>query len=92
MSNTITVQGETRVTVIEESPANITIQAPSQIAVVEVKTQGPQGASSGSLSQLSDLDIASVADGSTLIYNSSSGKWVGNDDTTVSEILNGGNY
>lgn len=92
MSNTVTVQGETRVTVIEESPTNITVQAPSQTAIVEVRTQGPQGSASGSLSQLTDLDVTSAVDGSTLIYDSSTGKWVGNQDTAVEEVLNGGNY
>lgn len=51
---------------------------------------GPSGATS--LSQLTDVDVDAVANKSTLIYSSSQERWIASPDTTVDEILNGGNF
>lgn len=91
MSNKVTVQGESRVTIVEQSSANLTVSSPNQPSVVEVVTRGPQG-TGAALGQLSDINVTSAVNGSTLVYNSSTGEWVGNDNTTVAEIVNGGNF
>lgn len=44
------------------------------------------------LSQLSDVAASAVENGSTIIYDTNLQQWIAGPQTTVSEILNGGNF
>lgn len=44
------------------------------------------------LSDLSDLDTAAIQNRSTIVFNMATGKWEATPDTTIDEILNGGNF
>lgn len=64
--------------------------------LVRVIAEGPQGpagpAGVASLAEMIDVDVAAAANRSTLVYDTTLGKWVGSPYTTVDEILNGGNF
>lgn len=94
MANSIEVTSTGQVVVSSVTEQAVEISAPNQPRTVEISTTGPQGPSTGigAVTDLTDVDITNVANGSTLVYNSSTGKWVGNDETTVTEIVNGGNF
>lgn len=95
MTNILGAQQDARIVVIEQSPANIELLISGQPSVVEVITQGPQGATGGGatrLADLTDVDVASALTGSALLYDSAAGKWIGAPSTTTEEILNGGNF
>lgn len=80
--------------VVREVEANVVeLQAPSQPAVVEVVTPGPQGPpGTTSLAGLTDVNVGAVANRSTLIYDAITNKWIGSSQTTIDEVLNGGNF
>ncbi len=64
-----------------------------EVEFVRVISEGPQGpAGPGAMTDLVDVDITAVTNRSTLIYDAGQQKWIGNVDTTVDEILNGGNF
>lgn len=79
------------VTVVQQS-VQLSADGQGPSTIIEVSTRGPQGAASKNLGDLQDLDVAGVVNGSTLVYDEATGRWVGNDSTTVTEIVNGGNF
>lgn len=85
----ITINGESFVTVINNDVVEY-------VSVGFVGPQGPQGPPGiGSLSALSDLldvDIDNPVAKSTLLYDTLSSTWKANPDTSLDEILNGGNF
>lgn len=96
MSNTVEVIGTQQVLVTETAVNVIELTAPSQPAVVEVATAGPQGAPGVSgvttLEALSDVNTVNKVDKSLLIYDSATLKWVGSDANTAITLTDGGNW
>lgn len=84
-----------RVTV-PSGPSVVRVAAPSAPALVRVATPGLPGppglAGANDLTTNTTVDMTGVVNGSTLVYSSATGKFVANATTTVSEILNGGNF
>jgi hypothetical protein len=76
--------------------SDVRIIRDGEARLVRVVSEGPQGpagpAGVGRLAQMTDVDITDAVAGSTLVYDSATGKWVGSSDTAVDEILNGGNF
>ena len=77
----------------------ITATLSSTDSIVGSVSQGTQSQvtrvvvpSTNSLSQLTDVDITTLNDGSVLQYNSSSTAWVAKTEITSGMILNGGNF
>lgn len=58
--------------------------------------QGPPGSQGepgpSELKLLTDVDLTNITNKSMLIYNSTLEKWTAGPDTTVDEVLNGGNF
>lgn len=46
----------------------------------------------GTLESLSDVATSARVNGSLLVYDTSTGQWVGGPSVTVLEIVNGGNF
>jgi hypothetical protein len=54
---------------------------------------GPQGEPGPSeLKLLTDVDSTNITNKSMLIYDAALEKWIASPDTTVDEVLNGGNF
>lgn len=84
---TVTAVGQAQV--VEVS----TQQAPETIETGVVGPQGPPGpVGSSTLAGLTDVDSTLATNRSTLIYDAATGKWKANPNTTVDEVLNGGNF
>ncbi len=72
--------------------------AKQQSKVVRITTPGPQGpagAAVGEVGDLTDTDTDSVAEGSLLMYNSSTSKWTATNtlETATGTLrINGGNF
>lgn len=47
-----------------------------QSAITKVGVQGPAGTSVNQMSEMIDVDLASLADGCVLVYNAAAGKWI----------------
>ena len=77
-------------------PQLVRVRDDAQAELVRVISEGPPGppgpAGSTTMAGMNDVDISAVANRSTLIYDATQQKWIGNTETTVEEILNGGNY
>lgn len=90
--------GETRlIQVVEDGEVKlIRVIGDGQAQLIRVVSEGPQGPQGlpgvTTLNELEDVDVSLLSNRSTLVYDASSGKWVGSPDTTVDEILNGGNF
>lgn len=91
---TANVAADAATVVVREVEANVVeLQAPSQPAVVEVVTPGPQGpAGASTLAELTDVNTTGKVANSVLYYDSSSGTWKGDDINTVTTLTDGGNY
>lgn len=46
----------------------------------------------GNLSSLQDVDLAAAVDGSLLVYDAASSRWIAGPEVTTTEVVNGGNY
>jgi hypothetical protein len=96
MSNTVEIIGTQQVLVAETAVNVIELTAPSQPAVVEVATAGPQGAPGTSgvstLAALSDVDVTQKVDKSILYFDAGGDKWLGDDINTLVTITDGGHF
>ena len=45
-----------------------------------------------SLNDMTNVDDTGIQDGSTLVWNATTSTWEANADTTLEEIVNGGNF
>lgn len=83
----------------------IIVVDPGTATVITVEVPGPQGPpgpegppgpagppGAAELSAMTDVDTTNVTDKSMLIYDSIYSKWIASPDTTVDEVLNGGNF
>jgi|TARA_R110000765_G_scaffold343218_1_gene433274 hypothetical protein len=77
----------------------ITSTLSSSDSIVGSVSQGTQSQvtrivvpSTNSLSQLTDVDITTLNDGSVLQYNTTSTSWVAKTEITSDMTLNGGNF
>jgi hypothetical protein len=52
--------------------------------------QGPPGVTQ--LNALQDVDATGLANRSMLVWDATQDRWVANNQTTVEEVLNGGNF
>lgn len=83
--------------VIEETNNQVLVEE-STAVVVNVVTEGPQGAQGPagpaieSLGQIADVDTTGVVDGSLLVYNASTAKYVAGPLDTRLTVTNGGNF
>lgn len=92
MSNTVEVIGTQQVLVTETAVNVIELTAPSQPAVVEVATVGPQGPALSTLNDIGDVDTTGKVNQSVLYYDTDTGLWLGNDINTIVSITDGGNW
>lgn len=94
MAITATISGGTTTTSI--------VRSDGKSQVISVSVPGPKGDSgtvvageSLNLSDLADLNTASLTDGSMLMYSDSTGKWVAKNDLdteTGTITINAGNF
>ena len=96
MANSVQVSSTGQVVVTEVDAQVIEVTSPTAPLTVEIQTSGPQGhqgpAGVTTLSALSDVDATGTANRSLLIYDATQQKWVSSAQTTVDEVLNGGNF
>lgn len=93
MSNIIQVTSNGQVVVNELTTQTIEVVSPTAPLTVEVQTTGPQGPTpANTLASLTDVDTTNKVANSVLYYNSTSGKWLGDDINTVITLTDGGNF
>jgi hypothetical protein len=89
-------------TVGSSTNTSATVSASNKSQVVSVTVPGPKGDSGSvvaganlNISDLADINISALADGSMLMYSESTEKWVAKNDLdteTGTIILSGGNF
>ncbi len=94
MANGIEVTSTGQVVVTEVAAQTIEVVSPTAPLTVEIHTQGPQGSAAPvyGLGELVDVDTTAAANRSLLIYDAAQQKWISSAQTTVEEVLNGGNF
>ena len=94
MANSAEIQSTGQVVVSSITEQAIEITSPAAPRTVEVTTTGPQGSSAAPavLEDIANVSASSKVNNSILYYDSSAGKWVGNDINTLTTITDGGNF
>ena len=79
---------------ISSTTNTVTVTGEGDTAVVTVSTVGPQGpsGSSGTLVELTDVEATSRVDGSVLIYDGTTAKFVAGPLDTKLTLADGGNF
>jgi hypothetical protein len=96
---TVTINDAYKTVVITEGNGDTAIvTAPSPAVTVETigigpqGPQGPAGAGINNLYQLNDVDVAGKVEGSILVYDTTTSKFVAGDITTRITLTDGGNF
>lgn len=95
MANSVEVSSTGQVVVTEVAEQVIEVVSPTAPLTVEVQTAGPQGPPVSevlTLADLVDVDVTGKVASSVLYYDTTSGKWLGNDINTVVTLTDGGNF
>lgn len=74
------------------APGGITGQVLSKVSDDDYDTFWKTVSIANTLATLSDVDVSSRANGSTLVYNEISQKFVANSSTTILALTDGGNF
>lgn len=73
-------------------PAVVKVLVPGGPAVVRVATPGPPGSAASTLSDLVDVDVGGKVSNSLLFYSAAQNKFLADNTTTTSTIIDGGNF
>lgn len=95
MTNIVEVASTGQVVVTEVANQTIEVVSPTAPLTVEVQTAGPQGPPLSEvlrLADLADVNVTGKVASSVLYYDTTSGKWLGNDINTVVTLTDGGNF
>ena len=91
---TVNVSAVNNTVTVTQGDAGTTVVTVPQTSVVTAITQGPQGPSggAGTLVGLTDVDAGTRVDGSVLIYDVATAKFVAGPLNTKLTLADGGNF
>ena len=91
---TVNVSAVNNTVTVTQGDAGTTVVTVPQTSVVTAVTQGPQGPAggAGTLVGLTDVDAATRVDGSVLVYDGTTAKFVAGPLDTKLTLADGGNF